>query len=212
MSIRFDPSPSWVPDTRLHVPFYNEFNSRLFVISYWAASNIRVQALDILVPSSTLLTQLNTINSGDKRTQFCWEEWGPDGTRMMDWLGHSYIWVCYVFGTKFVDSRSDEEGTIIEVYDFNLSAFNWAFQNNPGPQEEIDFVCEETILDSQSIGKFAYFDVDVRTTLPYVKRSYVLPNKGQNAIDAVMCTEDNIILVGVRIHPFLCLYYGLCSM
>ncbi|OBZ79706.1 hypothetical protein A0H81_00991 [Grifola frondosa] len=77
MTVRSDPAPSWKPHHDLLVPFYTSREDRLIVVTLWVADRLVVRSLLLLVPSSILLSRVNSLAPGEFKRHFPWEEWGP---------------------------------------------------------------------------------------------------------------------------------------
>ncbi|EGO05189.1 hypothetical protein SERLA73DRAFT_174170 [Serpula lacrymans var. lacrymans S7.3] len=200
-SIRSDPSPDWTSPPGCQLPFWTARQHRLYVISLVLSDDEgNISSFDSFVPTDTLLSCLRTLDDGEDLRQFEWEEWGPEGTRLMTSPRTSNVWVCYVFGMKFVSLRARGISTmtgpdkeyIVDLYDFNHLVLSRAESTGGTPGEDEEWITAPSIVSG---GLFA--TREVRTSLPYriIKRSLpedVIPGRRTNA---VMCSEDGLILV-----------------
>jgi len=184
ITIRSDPAPSWTPHPNLQIPFFTARDSRLYVITIWVENHAQMLSVVLFVPSSTLISRLNDGRFGDHHP---WEEWGPRGTRMIPSPGHSFVWVCYVFGTKFVVHRQLGTTPSIQVYDFNHLALQQALGSDNVPSN-----MTERVVWSSVVHNYGVFSTAVSTSLPYLTRTTPLQLESG---DAVMCSEDSLIIV-----------------
>jgi hypothetical protein len=197
IGIQSDPPPSYMPDLDLSVPFFTDRQNRLFVVTIKLTNGFFIETFVIFIPSSTLTEYIATLSCHERRRCVPWEAWGPKGTRMMPSPGHSSVWVCYVYGMRFVASHGGRgTGTTIHVYDFNPLSIKRAVAAGRESNENTTYITTTTSLDTS--GKFE--DV-VTTSLPF--RVSRLSVETTAAVDggnfgAVMCSEDNLIIVGVR--------------
>ncbi|KAH9950441.1 hypothetical protein B0H21DRAFT_535054, partial [Amylocystis lapponica] len=190
MSVRSDPAPSWLPHSKSKVPFYTARNERLLVITLWATDAMVVRSLLLFVPTSVLLSHVNSLEHGETKRHFAWEAWGPQGTRMMSApQGHSNVWVCYVWGMKYVSSKRARRRKTIQIFDFNqVSCKRLAEEENLAAGEE--FVGERTVIHAGML-----FENDVVTSLPYRLWTLSPPAGGEKKFEAVLVGEDSLIMV-----------------
>jgi len=196
ITIRSDPAPSWIPSRQLQVLFSTSDNNRLYVVTMWIRAARELHHVVLFVPSSTFLGHLGGISADQVPYSFAWDEWGPAGTRMMRIPRSSEIWVCYVFGSKFVTSQLQAHSSraTFAIYDFNQLACRRALQPCCASHTGSGFV--------QRSGRVTrgLFESTVVTSLPYRKQKLSLEiGPGEGPVDAVMCSEDNLIIVGVCI-------------
>jgi len=196
-SIRSDPSPAWQSNPETRLPFSIAHQHRLFVITFWVlVADGRQSSYDLFVSADTLLSHIGALPSDTPQRGIDWEEWGPTGTRLMRAPSPSNAWVCYVFGTKFVTvaaSRPRQHPDTLEVRDFNQLAMKRVAESskNMASQEGTP----RHVYDSSVIRAGAFLN-DVHTSLPYQVTKRTLPRPfTQQFLTAVMCSEDNLILV-----------------
>ncbi|OJA16126.1 hypothetical protein AZE42_00062 [Rhizopogon vesiculosus] len=194
-SIRSDPSPAWQPNPEARVPFSIAHRHRLFIItSCVITSEGHESSHDLFVPADTLLSHIEALPTATVPHDITWDEWGPTGTRLMQ-TPSSSPWVCNVFGTKFATlaSRTRLYPDTLEVRDFNQLAMKRAAESckNLASEDGIaQYVYDSSVIKA---GEFLY---DVRTSLPYRVTRRSLPHSfTQHFLTAVMCSEDNLILV-----------------
>lgn len=198
LSIRSDPPPAWQPNPQAQVPFSIAHQHRLFIItSSVLTGDGHNSSHDLFVSADTLLSHIEALPAGTLQHDIDWEEWGPTGTRLMR-SSSSSAWVCYVFGTKFatITSRNRLFPDTLEIRDFNQLAMKRDPESGENPDSQDGTV--QHVYDS-SVIKAGVFLYDVRTSLPYRVTRRSLPRSfTQHFLTAVMCSEDNLILVDVR--------------
>ena len=194
MSVRSDPAPYWSPNPALRVPFSVAREDRLLVVTLWVLEgNIPLGILS-LIPASTLLGALASLDlgSGVRVTrEFRWAEWGPRGSRLMSIPGaHSPVWVCYVYGTTYALWGPDGGGMGKAVYtlDFNQLAIRRALVRN---------VPDDIMVHPIVFKPAGVFKEEVRTALPYRARKLAAESlpEGEGNFEAVMVAEDALVLV-----------------
>ncbi|KAH9937048.1 uncharacterized protein B0H18DRAFT_968898 [Fomitopsis serialis] len=189
--------------TRTSAPFYTARGDRLLAISFTVYSILEghTQAL-LFVRTSTFLSHVDVLKSDTKR-RFRWDEWGPNQTRMLRApRTHSSVWVCYVFGMRFVTFRRRRgQPTCIKMYDF--SRYPRDRRTAPEPDEGEDVLgLEDRWMDGETEMPEGIFEDKVTTSLPYHTR-YMIPPRGdgEKDIQCVMLSEDTIItMCGVEDH------------
>jgi hypothetical protein len=198
ITIRSDPGPLWAPRSQQQVPFFHDTRNRLFVVTLWVFDGRVVQDIVLFIPSSTLLIHFNHVLAAGDVDLVPWKTWGPHGTRLIPSLSHSTVWVCYVYGTKFVVTRPARRGSrSLQVYDFNQLALRHSLQHRRKSHVKTEFVTGYKGLSSDVL--CTIFADDVATSLPYRKQTMLLDNKMCGGdIEAAMCNEDNLVIVAVR--------------
>lgn len=229
LTIRSDPAPGWKPHPSHNVPFHRARQDRLLVLTLWVAEEVNWKAFVVFLPSSTVISKLETsLRSGQR--EFEWEEWGPDGTRFVQApFAHSSVWVCFVHGMAFVHSVRVRPGGgspyDIRVLDFNPLAFRKQRFDEMERSTEDDHLTQIHSNPETVDLRGDVFKSPVITTLPYrVRTVRAPPVKGQARFTAVMLSEDSIVLVcNVSLHSelwnvglasaFLCVHLTLiCSL
>ncbi|KAH7913000.1 hypothetical protein BJ138DRAFT_1178386 [Hygrophoropsis aurantiaca] len=198
LPIRCDPSPVWKPNPENLFPFATARQHRLYVITMWLSNGIGIVSYDLLVPSETFLSRIHRVSLEMGPQNFTWDEWGPMGSRLILSPVRSNVWVCYVFGTKYVslqlpaddDAEHPPNSCIIEVWDFNQLALKRDM--SAGRYTDDGYVGENTSDTNRSW----FFAKDVCTSLPFRvstrNLSAVFPT---GRFEEAMCSEDSIILV-----------------
>ncbi|KIJ68199.1 hypothetical protein HYDPIDRAFT_145979 [Hydnomerulius pinastri MD-312] len=203
--IRADPSTSWSPDPSYQVPYSIGPGPRLYIITIWVMRGEVISAIDLFVLSSTLLSHIDSLDDNRTGYDFEWEEWGPNGTRMMAQAPHSHVWVCYVFGTKFSsiitnprDTRNRNSRTL-EIWDFNQLGIQRDMSKVEKDAPEVQWHVDDTSILSSSV-----FAGEVRTNLPYrvIRRTLPAPLEGEPVFTEAMCSEDSLILVDSQSRQF----------
>ncbi|CDO72096.1 hypothetical protein BN946_scf184962.g39 [Trametes cinnabarina] len=208
MSIRSDPAPNWAPNPAHKVPFHVARRDRLFVITLWVVQgNMHIIPFISLVPSWTFLDCIRTLSPGETQRIFDWSEWGPHGSRLIPAPPtHTSVWVCYVYGLTFALSIRQGSQRGIVTFDFNQYAVRrlraqeereaaavgplaWALQQ--GARRKL---VQE---DDRAFHPAGVFKDEVRTSLPYIlrKTSPLNSEEGEGHFDAVMLSEDSLIMV-----------------
>ena len=197
IAIRSDPMPSFDHKSDHHqVPFRLASGNQLFVVTMWILDGHAIHSVTLFVPTSTIMTHISVpLSNGDK--SISWGMWGPKGTRMLTALPNSSVWVCYVYGSRFVLSRPlVTDGSCIEVYDFNQLACRRPRQHGQ-TRSRANFI-QSTAKIARS-NEFSVFTEHISTSLPYRKQTFFMEHEDCGGrIEAVMCTEDNLVVVTVR--------------
>ena len=205
ISLRSDPAPTLSSDLATHVPFYTARNKRIYVVTILTTDGRRIKSFVMFIPSTTLTSRIDNLMSDAKRQMIGWNDWGPKGTRLLQFPSPSLssIWVCYVYGMRFVapiDKGSTADHTMLRVLDFDPLSLKRAILAGRHDIEDGDilYVIEPTCLNTEGA-----FEGLIVTSLPYRVRRVALPRSDDGAwpdrFNAVMLSEDNLILVGVCI-------------
>lgn len=197
ISVRSDPAPGWEPNPALQVPFYTAPKERLFAITIWISERAVVHTLLLFIPFSTITSRLVAPIAEGHGRDFGWDEWGPNGSRLMKAPGgHSMVWVCYISGTSWIGPQYTpeyEEPPIgpkaIQILDFNQLAIRRdSTQGDHSDVTEVNLT--ETVLELDDV-----FLHTVTTRLPYRKRTINVPRHQNSTYNAVMLNEDSIVTV-----------------
>ena len=191
MEIRADPGTSSATNPK--VPFASDTQTFILVVT------LRVVTRDLFsknfihfIPSEFLLS---VVESGDGRSAALldWSTWGPLNTRLLVTPKEpSVIWVCYVYGNKFVISEEvGQHGYSGRLFDFNKRKL-WNDDKDDGPEAPATINTGTLIKARDNL----LID-DVHSHLPYWSRPFSLEDGHSHC--AVLCSEDNIILVDVSI-------------
>ncbi|KAG1745446.1 uncharacterized protein EDB91DRAFT_1328202 [Suillus paluster] len=188
-SIRSDPSPAWQPNPESPLPFSMAHGDRLFMITASLLSDAPPVYCDLFVSAGTFLSHIEAIPTGIRRPDIHWDEWGPTGTRLMRCDRESSPWVCSIFGTKYVSLVEPTHmlPQTLELRDFN----QLAMKRDANVQDVIaGHVCNTTVINDN-------FENKVQTSLPYRLTQRTLPPQhwSEPFFNAVMCSEDSVILV-----------------
>lgn len=216
--VRADPAPAWRPDAQSNLPFHLSRNNRIYVVTLWiqVAVNVLPHWVNIFVPSKTLISALEDFSKVRKDSDdltIPWERWGPHGTRLlMSNVPQSSVWVCYVYGTRYVALEPHQAGkdkVWCRVFDFNdlptrrgvldVKPDNIITQDHrrgmisPWISEEVVYQAGPLTVEASRI-----FKNDVTTSLPFRWKSVELNFSATQRKCAVMCSEDNVIVMDVR--------------
>jgi hypothetical protein len=220
MEVRSDPAPGWSPRFDVDVPFHLAKNHRMYVVSLWLQVPTGVRCLMLFIPWNTLMKRVQERDSSDGRPSvYQWDEWGPDGSRLVvSPHPHSTVWVCYVYGMRYVSLETDdsnEERLVCRVYDFNPLGLRRALRDvtdesrvirEVGIGEEIKTSAETIFqLAPSVISDEDLFEGEIQTgeNVPYRWKSLPLHGLHSDSRYAVMCTEDNLVVVDVSGCPLL---------
>ncbi|KII87711.1 hypothetical protein PLICRDRAFT_54778 [Plicaturopsis crispa FD-325 SS-3] len=193
VTIRAEPGPSWAPPASLKVPFHAARNQRILVVTL--SAGIPNVSFVFFMLQDAFLEHIDRVGTHSGYT-FRWEEWGPQTTRMAR-IDPSDTWVCYLYGTKFVQlSKASTGGLCVQLYDFNQNAIRHALSCEQDPEE-----CETgstSLLNHSTTGdrRHSMFRDPVITCLPCRLTSFPLPNLNEYyEVEAVMLSEDALILI-----------------
>ncbi|KAG2350184.1 hypothetical protein BDR05DRAFT_954285 [Suillus weaverae] len=189
ISIRSDPSPAWQHNPEARLPFSTAPGERLFIITVSLVNNGRIASYNMFVSADTLLSHIETLPMEVPCREIKWDEWGSTGTRLMRSLSQPSPWVCYVFGTKFVSLAEPTHTSpqTLEIWDFNQLAMKRDAKVQGGTSNHVRGT---TVICN-------VFANEIHTSLPYrvIKRTLPPRSSPEPFFAAVMCSEDNIILV-----------------
>jgi hypothetical protein len=172
--------------------------------------------LVLFVPSKTLLDVAQSAEKAghgrDGTYNIPWSVWGPDGTRMMvSDHPRSHVWVCFVYGTRYIGLEQPQEGETTawcRVYDFA----DLPVRRGKGDVKEENIIRDPASLSNLKSREAMYhvgpsvissgkiFSEEVATTYPFRWKSVELGvplTPGLQHTCAVMCSEDSIIIVDV---------------
>ncbi|KAL7284613.1 LOW QUALITY PROTEIN: hypothetical protein ACG7TL_001908 [Trametes sanguinea] len=208
MSIRSDPAPNWAPKPEHKVPFHVARQDRLFVITLWVVQgNMHILPFISLVPSWTLLDCIRTLSPGETLRVFDWSDWGPRGSRLIPAPPtHTSVWVCYVYGLTFALSIRQGTQRGIVTFDFNQHAVRRAQAQEEREKAEMGPLAwamqqgtrrKLVQADDRLFHPPNVFKDEIRTSLPYILRKAApfAAEEGEGHFDAVMVSEDSLILV-----------------
>ena len=105
-------------------------------------------------------------------------------------IPQSDIWVCYVYGSKYVALRKEEKHFSVDVYDFNQRALSRARQKHHDTDDEI-YAIDPSIFEESEI-----FEEAIETSLPFRLRTLPLDLRSIAHV-GILCSEDNLIIVDV---------------
>lgn len=201
--IRSDPSPSYMPTATPEAPFYTSHKARLFVISMLVQVGPHVQCITNFVPWVVLQSYVDLSLSGELGNVIEWDDWGYDTRMLLPDEMHSSVWVCYVYGSRYVvaakPGTSSNRPPCGYVYDFN----QYMLASGSGltevaevsasdiPIGETFYITGENVIAAGEI-----FNEEVRTCCPYRLRAFPLERSTDRT--ALMCSEDSIVVVNVR--------------
>jgi hypothetical protein len=196
LRIRTGPAPQCLPDVHAGVPFHTAEDARLFVVTLRSWIDDTAFSWTHLIPLSTILKEIRERED----PVVPWESWIPHGTRLFDFTFHSQVWVCYVFGQKYVMCAqfNHQEAPLIRVHDFNQRAIRRALDPDCILDVGGTVVTNSSILKPSHAGP-SMFTETVTTALPYVFNSISLPADGYDT--EIMCSEDGLVVVKVGYAP-----------
>jgi hypothetical protein len=126
-----------------------------------------------------------------------WVRWGPNGSYML-LRSPSEIWVCYVYGMKFIQLLPWKKGNSARVYDFNKYAARRDVRNEQTTEPKL--LWRRLGMPQSLNSRCSAFDEEVNTYLPgRVATVEVMPSDTSHDWEAAMIGEDNIVLVSVSL-------------
>ncbi|KAI6047748.1 hypothetical protein EDC04DRAFT_2863936 [Pisolithus marmoratus] len=209
VNYRYPMSP-WVPPASSNVPFFVDRDSRLLVITMYVAVGVEFVSFDLFVLSRALLSFVEGLGPENDRHNFSWQDWGPRNTRLMESPPHSQVWVCFVFGTKFIslvdgESEDGEDVRMLEVWDFNAIGMRRERCQGVVDTMEVegDPIIEWHDHDSTALYHAAFLE-NISTSLPcrVVRRDVPSQNLDGHFFADALCSEDNLILVDAHHRNF----------
>jgi hypothetical protein len=192
LQLRADPGP--ICRENGTVPFFQDSKNFLLVLDMWISVDDVEEHVMHFIPSQYLISLMKR-----SATENALVSWISQGTRMYVTPQRevSHVWVCYVYGTRFVtgvQALPGRAGLPVRLYDFNTLALRRDAQmssesEGPGSVRHLanhthwrDPFCEE-----------------IETTLPYWENVACLEGGKDYEQCRVMCSEDNIVIVDVRV-------------
>jgi hypothetical protein len=188
MEIRADPGTSSATNSR--VPFALDTQTFILVVTLYVVGMDSFSKNFVhFIPSEFLLSVVEC-GDGQSADPLDWSSWGPLNTRLLVTPQEpSDIWVCYVYGNKFVISEEvGLHGYSGRLFDFSKRKL-WNVDKADGPGAP----ATGTLIKAKD--NLLVDDVD--SHLPYWSRPFSLEDGHCHC--AVLCSEDNIILVDVSI-------------
>ncbi|OAX41500.1 hypothetical protein K503DRAFT_767638 [Rhizopogon vinicolor AM-OR11-026] len=201
MSIRSEPTPGWAPSRSLEAPFFFARSDRIFTITLRVSpdTSTNEECTVLVVPLSTIMAQVDLSHDTPKR-RVPWKQWGPYGSHML-FRNPSEIWVCYVYGSKFIQLLPWEKKKQARVYDFNKYSARRDVRNGQTSEPKLPWkrLGRPYPLNSQC----SAFDEEVNTYLPgRVAFVDVMLNDAVQDWEAAMIGEDNIVMVSPRAQKY----------
>lgn len=194
MLIRSEPTPGWSPSQTIETPFFFARSDRIFTITMRVSpeSNSTEECTVLIVPLSTIMTQVELARNTQKRT-VPWTQWGPNGSYML-LRSPSETWVCYGYGMKFIQLLPWKKGNSARVYDFNKYAARRDVRNEQTTEPKL--LWTRLGMPQSLSSRCSAFDEEVNTYLPgRVAIVEVMPSDTPHEWEAAMIGEDNIVLV-----------------
>ncbi|KAG0695360.1 hypothetical protein DFH29DRAFT_1005553 [Suillus ampliporus] len=201
MLIRSEPTPGWSPSQSLQTPFYFARSDRIFTITMRVSpdSNTTEECTVLIVPLSTIMAQVELSHNTPKRL-VRWKQWGPDGSHML-LRSPSEVWVCYVYGMKFIQLLRWQKGNRARVYDFNKYAARRDVRNEQTTEPKL--LWKRLGMPQSLNSRCSAFDEEVYTYLPgRVATLDVMPSDTPHDWEAAMIGEDNIVVVSPHARKY----------
>lgn len=204
MLIRSEPTPGWSPSQTVQTPFFFARSDRIFTVTLrvTADRNSTEECTVLIVPLSTIMAQVELF-TGTRKRNVPWNQWGPNGSYML-LRTPSEVWVCYVYGMKFIQLLPWNKGKFARVYDFNRYAARRDVCNEQTTEPKLLW---KRLGMPQSLNlRCSAFDENVNTYLPgRVATIEVIPNGDSHDWDAAMISEDNIIVISSSTRSYGCM-------
>jgi hypothetical protein len=201
MLIRSEPSPGWSPSQTVQTPFFFARSDRIFTITMRVSpeNNSTEECTVLIVPLSTIMAQVELSRNTQKRI-VPWVRWGPNGSYML-LRSPSEIWVCYVYGMKFIQLLPWKKGNSARVYDFNKYAARRDVRNEQTTEPKL--LWRRLGMPQSLNSRCSAFDEEVNTYLPgRVATVEVMPSDTSHDWEAAMIGEDNIVLVSPHARKY----------
>jgi len=202
IDIRAEATPSSLCDTSpASTPFiYNNDDFVLVVTVIFATEELADPLTTIHFLSRNYLLELSAavLLPAESTPHVCdWHIWGqgPGSRLILTANVPSSIWVCYVFGNKFVLPDPDPAPNT----DAGISAYLFDFYKTASridAEDPINLPEKGVIGDQDSINDL--FGEKLDTPMPY--RSSEVHFTDAHMHSNILCSQDNIILVDVSIH------------
>ncbi|KIM47851.1 hypothetical protein M413DRAFT_439532 [Hebeloma cylindrosporum] len=187
MEIRADPGTSCAKNSG--VPFALDTQTFIIVVTLCVIGmDSVIKNFVHFIPSEFLLSVVES-SGGRSAAPLDWSSWGPLNTRLLATAeSPSDVWVCYVYGNKFVISEEvGQYGYSGRLFDFSKRKL-WNVDKDDGPGAPASINTQTLIQADENL-----LVDDVDSHLPYWSRPFSLENGHSHC--AVLCSEDNIILV-----------------
>ncbi|KAG1717929.1 uncharacterized protein EDB91DRAFT_1305162 [Suillus paluster] len=201
MLIRSEPTPGWSPSQSLRIPFFFARSDRIFTITMRVSpdSNSTEESTVLIVPLSTIMAQIELTHNTPKRL-VPWRKWGPNGSHML-LRNPSEVWVCYVYGMKFIQLLRWQKGTRARVYDFNKYAARRDVRNEQTTEPKL--LWKRLGMVRALSSRCSAFNEEVYTYLPgRVAIVEVMPSDTPHDWEAAMIGEDNIVVVSPNARKY----------
>ncbi|KJA25876.1 hypothetical protein HYPSUDRAFT_37363 [Hypholoma sublateritium FD-334 SS-4] len=202
LQIRADPGPLGEVDNT--VPFYQDNQDFIVVVTMMYTVNNTTENVIHFMSSKYLISLVKS--PVDQPSGLY--AWMLRHTRMYITPSSepSYVWVCHVFGTRFVIIERAPNGnhrSAVRIYDFNQSAIRRDAQMsaNSGGSGRIESTTNAIAADNP-------YGEDITTGLPYWTN--VASLEGVLACDQdcqMMCSEDNIVIVDPELRKYTILVF-----
>ncbi|KAF9479724.1 hypothetical protein BDN70DRAFT_671647 [Pholiota conissans] len=203
LQLRADPGP--LCGENQNVPFYQDTKDFILILNMWVTEDEIAKHWIHFIPSQLLLSLIES----ESRVASDW--WLSRDTRM--YLARdqndTHVWVCYVFGTRFVTSaypltRASGKGEMtIALYDFNRLALRRGAQTSAASD-----MPGSVVSLSNQIHSGHPFCEDAETSLPYwTNVAYVDAGKNYDGHCTMMCCEDNIVIVDLESRMYRVLVF-----
>lgn len=186
IDIRADPGPM-SPTEDTAIPFSQDPADFIIILTFWLFMTGNRRSLIHAIPSRHLLSLVNA-----EEDLYVWTDWLPKKTRLLyTKQSPSDIWVCYVYGTKFILSERLPRGQ--SGYSARLFNFNQlALRRERGQDSET----RETPKGLKTSAALR----DVDASLPFSSHSFVLEDAHDHCF--ALCSEDHILIVDVSFMIF----------
>ena len=100
-----DPSPGWSPSAGLQVPFHIADDKRIIAMNVQFLKNRRVFKCETsLIPTKTLLERINSLLIEGEH-DVSWDLYGPLLSQIAPRHGRWDVWICFVFGMRYILPR-----------------------------------------------------------------------------------------------------------
>lgn len=193
--ILYGPTPYLAHGTSAppYLPFTIDPNNRVYIVVIEPSGFPEQNAPTLFIPRHTFMKHLDTAPSSGLRLPqvISWDQWGPHGTRMMNFPGFGVR----LYGSRCVHITGDLPSLqgVYAMYDFGLSALRRCAQAASTSRRDGNVSVQYVSSKSTIAAADEVFNEDVVTSLPYTLTTTLFPEQYRTVC---MISEECIVLRG----------------
>ncbi|KAG6888854.1 hypothetical protein C0995_005275 [Termitomyces sp. Mi166 len=207
-----NPTPSGTPHSTQ--PFHPISEDSIVIFSFRGVhrSTMRLDTFTMFVHRSSLLNLILAKKpdcSPDAILAFRmvvlvpWDQWGPTMTRIFEATNVSLAWITTTAGQRCAVNltQSEEEEAAeqtVTVLDFNPCTVKKLSKEAVEMEDP-----SRTVTLNESVIEHEMFEAPVKTSLPYVSRTFTLKNDSNVPFKGVLLDEERLLGIKVRIFSSL---------